>query len=207
MRDRAPNSEQEAVEHGLPLRLSLLPQDECVAAALDTCARKEPPRLGTDEVVAYRCAARALTDEEDPRWIATKCRDVVLHPAQRKPLVLDAVRARAPFWVLESKDSPCQEAKDIESVVEADNDEVSIKRRIERAVQATLVTPAVLIASTVHPHKHGHRGIRCRLWWCEDIQEETVLTHLGVLLKWQAALILEAVRTECSRIQNIRCPR
>lgn len=83
------------VEGSLVVDALRLWQDQRVAARLQQRAREEAPRFGAHQVVVDGRTACGLPREHDTCNVPAECRDVALHPAQRRALVEDAPVARA----------------------------------------------------------------------------------------------------------------
>ena len=158
-------------------------------------------RARTDEVERDRGAARRLAPEDDVRRVAAERADVVLHPPQRRALVVHAVVARPAVRRAVAQVVGREEAEDAQSVVERHEDDVVGKMRLVRlAVGAA--AEVELAGVDVHHDRVGLWPRRRR----DDVQVQAVLAHVAAVLDRVPAeeRVLQADVAEIERVAHAR---
>ena len=128
-------------------------------AALGDRAMEQPARRRHRHHRRGLTAAAGLAEDRHAIRIAAEALDVVAHPLERRDQVLHAdVGCARPF--LAAQAGKMQEAKEVEAVIDGDDDDILFLREI-RAVVEQVVTGAGREAAAVHPH-HDRAALGCR---------------------------------------------
>mmetsp|Transcript_124535 Transcript_124535/g.278482 ORF Transcript_124535/g.278482 Transcript_124535/m.278482 type:complete len:237 (-) Transcript_124535:9-719(-) len=106
-------------------------------------------------MVQDRIAAGALSEDRDVTAIAPEGRYMVPYPLQRQPLILQAVIARAPVGRSRCERLRAEESKDVDPVIESDNDD-GLLGRTEHRPWRICVRIAVVEGATIKPDHHRH---------------------------------------------------
>ena len=150
------------------------------AARLHDRLVEQPPGERRDHQGVDRAAARRLAEDRDIARVAPECRDVPLHPAQRRDLVEIAVVAERAARGFLRECRVREEAKAAQAVVEAHEDEAAPREL--RAVVHGRRAAAVDEAAAVDPHHHRQLR-RGRLLGRPDVEVQAVLARWRA--KWR----------------------